>query len=519
MTDTQVTAPALRTVPDQRSVDAPPVTPPRRFSVASTALIALPPAALTLIISMFGIGKRGLWNDEYATWDASTRSFGDLLKLLDNVDAVVAPFYVFMHGWIALSGDITTSMRVPSAVALACTAGLIALIGRRLFDPSVGFTAGLLFAGIPMVSRYSQEARPYAFAIAGATLATLLLLRATEDPSWRRWGFYGGCLVFAGLMHIVTLTVLVAHAVLIWRVFRAGHDFRLLRWIAAVAAAIACALPLVTKGFGQTGAIAWIKADGSAIRQMPEKIFGSPPVAFTIIVLALITVAALWKTDRRAMGLLVPWAVFPPLFCYLTFPLLHLFLHRYLLFTVPAWTLLAAALGYAVARHVRDREPSLPLSLGALLIVAAVFFVGEPGQVAARRDPVLDEPDFHGAAVVVQEQAQKGDGIVYAGTTRNARRAFAYEDKHGVLDTPRDILLGRSDEDAGTFGAEECADPVGCVGDTSRIWLVSATDIESDPFSGLSYDAKALLDVEFDAVEVAQLENVRVLLLTRTTNQ
>jgi mannosyltransferase len=400
-------------------------------------------------------------------------------------------------------------------VALGCTAGLIALIGRRLLDPSVGFTAGLLFAGIPMVSRYSQEARPYAFAIAGATLATLLLLRATEAPSWRRWGWYGGCLIFAGLMHIVTLTVLVAHAVLIWRVFRTAHDFRLLRWIAAVAVAIGCALPLVTKGSRQTGAIAWIKADGSAVRQMPEKIFGSPAVALTIIVLALIAVAALWKTDRRAMGLLVPWAVFPPLFCYLTFPLLHLFLHRYLLFTVPAWTLLAAALGYAVARHVRDRQPSLPLSLGALLIVAVVFFVGEPGQVAARRDPVLGEPDFHGAALVVQEQAQKGDGIVYAGITRNARRAFAYEEKLGVLDTPRDVLLGRSAQDAGTFGAEECADPIGCVGDTRRIWLVSATEPSADPLSGLSYDAKALLGVDFDSTEIEQLEHVRIFLLQR----
>jgi mannosyltransferase len=129
------------------------------------------------------------------------------MKLLGNVDAVVAPYYLVLRLWIDCFGDSETSLRLPSALAMAATAALVAVLGRRLFDTGVGLTAGLIFAGLPSVTRYGQEARPYAFAVGFATLATLLLLRAMERPTWRRWIWYGGGLILAGLVHIVTLTV------------------------------------------------------------------------------------------------------------------------------------------------------------------------------------------------------------------------------------------------------------------------------------------------------------------------
>src|SRR5262249_46222188 len=76
-------------------------------------LLALPVSVLTLGILLPGLGRRALWNDEYATWYASTLSPGDLLRLFGHVDAVVAPYYVFMHAWIDLFGDSATSLRLP----------------------------------------------------------------------------------------------------------------------------------------------------------------------------------------------------------------------------------------------------------------------------------------------------------------------------------------------------------------------------------------------------------------------
>jgi mannosyltransferase len=165
----------------------------------------------------------------------------------------------------------------------------------------------------------------------------------------------------------------------------------------------------------------------------------------------------------------------------MSFPVLHLFLHRYLLFTLPAWTLLAAAIGFSLARRARS---TLPMSLTALLVVAGVFYVGIPGQQAARRSPVLGEPDFRSAAAAVQSRQQSGDGVAFAGVGRNGRRA-EYETRD-ASSRPRDLLVGRTSEQTGQFGAVECADPGRCAGDTRRIWLISASGNGQNPLGGMA---------------------------------
>jgi mannosyltransferase len=514
MTDAHLLAPpAPRIAAQRRPAGHTPETAVRRWSMPSTVCLALPPALLALTLSIFGIGSRAMWNDEYATWYAATLSFRDLAKLLANVDAVVAPYYVVLHFWIDVFGDSATSLRMPSAIAMAVTAALVAVLGRRLFDPGVGLVAGLIVAGLPSATRYGQEARPYAFAIGFATLATLLLLRAMERPTWRRWIWYGVGLILAGLVHIVTLTVLSAHAVFLWRAFRVSGDLRLLRWLAGAFLAVTAALPLAAKGSEQSSVISWIKADGEAVASLPERLFGSWHVALVVCVAAALATVLLWSRHRGPVVLLLSWALFPPVVCYVTFPVLHLFLHRYLLFTVPAWALLAAALGFSLARFTRRAASTVPLSLSALLVVAAVLLVSGPGQLAARHSPVYGEPDFRGAAAALAAVAQPGDGIAYAGTTRNGRRALDYEVRRlGLL---RDVLVERTSQQNGTFGAQECTDPGLCVGDTRRIWLVSTTGAHLDPMDGMPGPTQGFLLAAYTLSEYRTFEQIRIFVLDR----
>jgi mannosyltransferase len=514
MTNAQlVTPPAPRIAGQRRSAGRAPDTAERHWSGPGTVALALPPALLALTLSVVGIGARSMWNDEYASWYASTLSFRDLAKLLGNVDAVVAPYYLVLHFWIDLFGDSETSLRLPSALAMAATAALVAVLGRRLFDTGVGLTAGLIVAGLPSVTRYGQEARPYAFAIGFATLATLLLLRAMERPTWRRWLWYGAGLILAGLVHIVTLTVLLAHAVFMWRAFRVSGDLRLLRWIAGAFLAVTAALPLAAKGSEQSSVISWIKADGQAVASLPERIFGSWQVALVVCAAALLATVLLWSRHRGPVILLLAWALFPPIFCYVTFPVLHLFLHRYLLFTVPAWALLAAALGFALARFTRRAASTMPLSLSGLLVVAGVLVVSGPGQQAARHSPVYGEPDFRGAAAVLVAAASPGDGIAFAGTTRNGRRALEYEARRAGLF--RDVLVERTSQENGTFGVQECADPGQCVGDTRRIWLLSTTAANLDPMDGMPGPTQGFLLTAYTMREYRTLEQIRIFVLDR----
>ncbi|MFC7758014.1 hypothetical protein ACFQY4_08235 [Catellatospora bangladeshensis] len=103
--------------------------------LARSLPVALP-ALVTLVTVLIGHERRALWRDEYATWWAASLDNHQLQLLLSKVDAVFAPFYVFTRAWVALFGDGLTSLRLPSALAMAAAAGLVGALGRRLFSPA-----------------------------------------------------------------------------------------------------------------------------------------------------------------------------------------------------------------------------------------------------------------------------------------------------------------------------------------------------------------------------------------------
>jgi mannosyltransferase len=318
--------------------------------------------------------------------------------------------------------------------------------------------------------------------------------------------------VLVALAHIVALAVLAAHAALIWRDVRAGHALHARRWLVAAAVPLALLLPVMAKGITQKDAISWFKADAAAVRGLPEDMFGSAHVALLVIVLALIASVAMARVDRRPLVLLLTWAVVPPVFCYLTFPVLHVFLYRYLLFTVPAWVLLAAALPRLLARGTTRRWPVVA---GALVLPVVVGLVGLPDQEDARRLP-LHEPDFAPAARIVQAHLHDGDGIVFAETRRDGRRAFAYLHAIGVVGVPKDVLRERPASEIGWFRPTECLDTDRCLAGTNRIWLIADAEPGPDRVEGISRRAQLALRSEFDRELVGSARQIKVYLLERT---
>nr|WP_089155065.1 glycosyltransferase family 39 protein [Micromonospora sp. NBS 11-29] len=171
------------------------------------------PGLFTLVVTLAGIGHAQPWRDELATWSAATRPLPDLVRLTRTIDAATGPYYLLMHGWTALAGTSPTALRLPSALAMAAAAALTARLGALLAGDRAGLLAGLLFAVLPATSRYGQEARPYALATLLAVLATLLLVEALRRPTWRRWAGYAVAVAALGLLHLIALTLLAAHAV------------------------------------------------------------------------------------------------------------------------------------------------------------------------------------------------------------------------------------------------------------------------------------------------------------------
>lgn len=474
------------------------------------------PAASTLALGLLDIGRRQMWNDEYATWHASTLPFKDLNRLLGTVDGVLGVYYYLMHGWIALAGDSPTALRLPSTIAMAFAAMFTAMLGRHLFGGVVGLGAGMLFALLPAVSRYAQEARPYAFAICAAAAASLFLLRATMIPSRRRWIHYSVALALAGAAHMVTVTMLFAHGVDAWKTQHHRRDQVVRRWTAATLVAGVLLIPLISLGSSESGSIQWIKADWNAVRHLPGRLFGSDALAHLFIVVGCLAIAILWREHRREARFLGCLAALPPLFCLLTAPVLHLFLDRYLLFTLPAWTILVAAACTQI-RIGTSRFLAVRLVLPAAVIAATVGLTGWLGladQRTVRQHTMPAEPDLQAVAAELRARMAPGDAIAYGGYFRNIRRAMAYEMR--PPSAPADVFLQTSAAKAGRYRALECQRPDECLGKTRRIWLVT-TQPSAHLYDEMPDANAELLQQEFRPILTLRPANIRVVLLLRHT--
>jgi len=510
------------------------------------------PGVLALALGLFDIGVPMLWRDELATWSAATRTPSQLWAMLHNTDAVLGPYYFCMHLWMAVFGQSASAMRLPSAFAMTLAAVVVALTGRRLGGPAVGLLGGVLFAVVPSVSRFAQEARPYAFATLFAALATLLLLRAVDRPNWLRWALYAIALAAAGAANVVALCVLAGHAAIILvdfciRTVRVGGDdgtegralpggrpepvegqpLALVGWFCiAAAVGILLDLPILIVGqsqsanqIGQQTTPHFVDLVGLSGGIWPS-LFASTPVAFMIILLALASVV--WAADARrrvvAAGILAcavlpivaVWIVSLGPDSYWTF--------RYMLFTVPAWAL-SAGLGVAtIAERVprlrrkwlrTARRPGFALVAAALVVVTAG--VGLHDQVKIRQYeahnlwafPVVmsnGQPvDYAAAAGVIAAHARPGDGIIYQSTDENhyeVNAGIAYYMRGKTLPTP--VFQAETPVQANNLQAVQCADPSTCLTGTPRIWVVYVNHLASnpdDPFTGMPANQAAYLEI------------------------
>ena len=150
------------------------------FDAGPRWMMAIPPL-VTFVIMLWGITGASYWRDEAATLSAAQRPLGNLLQTLGNIDAVHGAYYLLIWVMVQLGGTGELVTRLPSAVAMAGAAAAVAAMGRRLISPRAGLASGLVFAVLPEVSLYGQDARPYAIVVALAALASYLLVRAMPD--------------------------------------------------------------------------------------------------------------------------------------------------------------------------------------------------------------------------------------------------------------------------------------------------------------------------------------------------
>jgi mannosyltransferase len=547
-------------------VAAPEKATPRRRSVAYLTWAG--PVVVTTALGLFEIGVPQLWRDELASWSAASRTLPQLWAMVHNIDAVLGIYYFGLHLWMAVFGDSATALRIPSVIAMAAAAGVVALIGRRLGGGLAGLASGLVFALIPSVSRYAQEARPYAFAMFFAALATLMFLRAMERPHWSRWAIYAVVLAAVGAANLVALCVCAGHLIIVlWdflqRTVRVGGDgtpdsgkalpggrlapegsplLLVKRFVLAVIAGGILISPLVIEGHSQQS---W-QIGGVATPHVAElagvsgglwqELFASIPAAAVIMLLAVAALVAAPDARRRSVALyalafaIVPvvtvWVISRGPTSYWTF--------RYMLFTTAGW---AIGAGLCIAflaerakrskRLARLRGSVSPRFAVAAVLVAAVGLTGIHDQLAIRQNeahnlwaypemPSNGTPvDYKAAAAVIAANERPGDGIAYQISDENHYQVDTAMEYYLGAKVPTPVFQAQSQVQANSLQPVECVDPAPCITGTPRIWVVFVDHLATDPFSALPYSEEAFLQVHGYQTQAEWQENgISVALLT-----
>jgi len=425
------------------------------------------PTVVAGFVVSYQAGQPQLWRDEFASWSVATRTVPQIFDLGHHIDGVTVPYYLFLHFWISKYGDSVLSMRMPSIIAMTATAAVVALLARRLYGNLAGLWAGLLLSAAPAVSRYGQEARGYALAVLFAAVATLLLVLALQKSRWWSWIPYALSVTLLGLAHQLGLLLLTGHLVAVltmcWRTGR----LRLLWWTLAAGAGVGGLVPIAINGLGQRGAqLSWLApATLQDLAGMPGVIFYSGLVGGALCAIAAFALPRRGEHGRNDgwsrllwLSVLIPYAT---LFAVdrLVSPM---FLGRYLLYVVPLLCVLAGRALSTLRVHT------------ALAIALVVGAVGLPDQIEAREKH--STADYRAVADLLRAWSQPGDGVIYA-----PRSSWQFTDeavRYYLRDqTPRDVLLGRSEVQNASLWADECTDGPTCILGTPRVWTVIADDL------------------------------------------
>jgi mannosyltransferase len=414
-----------------------------------SAWVAIIPALLTLLVVLDQIQRPSLWRDEGATLAAVHRSLPQLVRMLGHVDVVHGAYYLFMWFEVRLAGTSTLALRFPSAVAMAVAAGFITVLGRRLVSTRAGLAAGLVFAVLPSVSWYGQNARSYAMVAALATVASYLLVEAMAagPRRRRRWlAGYGVILAALGLGNIFALLLIPAHALTLAEWNRraraipasdppaaAGERALVRGWLIASAAAVAAVSPVIVISLGQRDQVSWLNRTHPHIFALRQAL-GSAALAdlILLVIAATLAVSALRRRMRTdwppgLVALSLPWLMLPPTVL-LTASAIHpVYSLRYIVFCIPAAALLAgaglASLGWA----------------GGVASLALIALAAAPGQVDLRR------AGGHGSNLrhlshILALHSRPGDAVLFAG--RNTRE-YQWAYPAGYLHL-RDVGLGQT---------------------------------------------------------------------------
>ncbi len=156
---------------------------PFRIVAGADTLLAVALFAAALLIRLVRLGDRSLWNDEMFSLQVASLPFSGIQSALVQHYHHPPLFFYLERISILLFGATTWALRLPSALAGACTIPMLFLAGGKLGQRTGGLIAAVLCLVAPFHVAYSQEARPYALAALLCLISFVSLFRLREQKN------------------------------------------------------------------------------------------------------------------------------------------------------------------------------------------------------------------------------------------------------------------------------------------------------------------------------------------------
>jgi mannosyltransferase len=403
-----------------------PVARARWTTPQPTVLIvfALATAALTILalaLDLHALGAKSLDFDESVSVDHARRGLGALWSVVSGGDPNMGLYYVLLHGWVRVFGETETAVRALSAISAAAAIPVVALLGARLFGRRAGLIAGLLAAVDAMLVQYAQTARSYGLLVLLVSLSSYLFVLELERPSPTRRAAYVAVTALAVYAHyFAAFVVLVQLLTLIATRRRAALRQE---WVAAgVALGVLCVPAVVFAATSGTG-LAWLGSPSlHDLVNLPVVFAGGSAVAAALLVALGCYAILAWRDDPSwwRVGFVAVWFTLPVLLAFLVSLVKPIFVTNYLIITLPAFVLLAAA---GLARL--PSRPAAAVVLGLIVVLSAGrlphwYDFGSledyraPGRYIAASmrpgDRIAYDPAYAGAGIEFYERAAGTSG-------------------------------------------------------------------------------------------------------------
>jgi mannosyltransferase len=186
--------------------------------------IVMSVAVLASFVLILFMGKgNDVWFDENYSIILAKQPIGELLRLT-GVDAHPPIFYLLLKVWGSIFGWSELALRSMSALLAAATVGIVALLIRRLFTTRVALVSLPFLVFAPFWLRYGYEIRMYALAGLIGALASLVLVKAVEAKTDKRWWGLYALLVAAG-MYTLYMTAVVWLSHFVWLLIQKRRRF------------------------------------------------------------------------------------------------------------------------------------------------------------------------------------------------------------------------------------------------------------------------------------------------------